>query len=78
MNMTKLGPGDDLEMMKSPDQWSSARLPLLRGKAPNQELAFLVMGWGPRLFYGNIFMPTGESKDYTDFEAIVDDGWVVD
>lgn len=84
----KLGLGDDIEMMKTPDHWPHRTLPLKRTPASlpegnaarmgNSDLGFLTMGNGPKVYLGNIFMPTNEIIAYDDFEAIHDAGWRVD
>lgn len=83
----KLGPGDDIEMMKSPDHWPHRWLPLTRraqlpeghpARMGQTDLGILVMGGGPIVRLGNIFMPTRETIAYQDFEAIYDAGWRVD
>lgn len=84
----KLGSGDDIEMMKTPDHWTHFFLPLKRTPAllppehparmGNDDLGVIVMGGGPNVRLGNMFMPTDEIVRYSDFEAIYDAGWRVD
>lgn len=84
----KLGPGDDIEMMRTPDQWTHSFLPLKRTPAllplnhparmGDSDLGILAMGGGPNVRLGNMFMLTAEFVRYDDFEAIHDAGWRVD
>lgn len=89
----QLGPGDDLEMMRSPDRWPCwPVLPLKRydGKDrcgfPSTGLIAELDGV-PRftVFDGNLFQrplcfddPKTVRYDYDSFEAMLADGWVVD
>lgn len=82
---------DHLEMMKSPDRWPLwPVLPLKRrcanpGEFP--ECAFLMDVGGldhVKVYLGVIYELGGrkpsefESKKYSDYEAVVADGWIVD
>jgi hypothetical protein len=83
-----LGPGDDIEMMKTPDHWPNRFLPLTRRPAQlaednparmgDADLGVLMMNGQPTVYLGNMFLLTSESIKYDDFEAIYAAGWRVD
>lgn len=84
----KLGPGDDIEMMQTPDQWTHSFLPLKRtpsilplnhpARMSGDDLGILTMGGGPTVRLGNMFKLTDEIIRYDSFQAIYDAGWRVD
>ena len=73
-----------LEMMKDEDRWPVwPFLPLKRGEFSRGEVGILVAGMGPLVHMVNLFETANKLRDcqkaeYTSFEQLVSDGWVVD
>jgi len=71
-----------LAHIKDPDQWVHlGKCPIKRRRGTQMpEVGYLVEGAGPRVYLGNLFNIRQDDafKDYASFEAIIDDGWVVD
>ena len=71
----------DVEMIQRPQMWPMVdRLPMKRRGAGKPRTGMLWEGQGPKVFlHGGLPIdPTTEIRSYSSFQAMVDDGWVVD
>lgn len=75
---------DDLEMMKRMHMWPLGdRLPVKRREGPEPRMGIVYAGTGARVMLhgrrpGELGLDVTEYLDYRSFEAMVEDGWVVD
>lgn len=79
---------DHLRMMQSPDEWPMwPKLPMRKGTHGNggPELGFLVEGYGPAVYRGNVFTSVDafvlnriEKEAFPTFGAMYAAGWRVD
>lgn len=87
--MKKLGPGDDLEMINSPDLWPwYPMLPLKNPKMDDPHMpgtsapGVITVGNPTRVLLGCMFMMyPSESMPHIQYEsvqALLDAGWIVD
>jgi hypothetical protein len=74
-----------LQMMQTPDDWPVWPYLPMKRKAPGWTVGFLCETANvvePRVYLGNMYsrksLEDMEQKVYEDFEAILDDLWVVD
>lgn len=77
-----------VQMMQTPDEWPAwPKLPLTKGALGNgsHELGFLVQGYGPIVYKGNIFTSVDAfvlnrvpKEMFKTFEAVYEAGWRVD
>jgi len=75
---------DDLAMMQDPNRWPLGFMLPLK-KIGLREMGFLYSGMdakvAPVVILGSIYDDNKQDlpkREYADFEAIVDDGWMVD
>lgn len=80
MSARKLGPGDDLEMINTPEQWPA--WPYLPMKYIEQGYPqagfFFAMKAGPVFYLGNIYTPLDATKTEFTPEEVIAKGWIVD
>ena len=73
-------PGD-IDIVSKPNLWPGLLLPVKRRGQRLPEIGFLT-GEGPFVYLGNVFDPAeGFNKPpivYSDFKALLEDGWEVD
>lgn len=74
---------NDLEFIQTPSKWPyRPGLPLKNRK--HDKNAILIEGYGPQLFFINIFnidsttLKHAITQTYISYQAILDDGWYVD
>lgn len=79
-----MDPRDDAGFMANPMRWPNMILPVKRNRQYEKNIGCLV-GDGPTVYFFNMWdIPEVkewkeiEHHTYTDFQAIVDDGWRVD
>jgi hypothetical protein len=86
-----MGPGDDREMIESPDKWGSPLLALkrfydwvgndCRDKFGLPQFGVLIGHEGPTVYLTNLFMPELDSCDkleYNSVDELLAAGWTVD
>ena len=71
--------GDDLGMMKAPNEWPLGIVLPLKQRTPPHNLGYLIDGHGPKVYHGNVITISHKDKftQYASYDEVALD-WMVD